>query len=210
MEVIRELTILGAVIGTIFTIIAIAMKKDSIVDSVLMTLLVVVIGIVASCVVITPWKFNMADDLKINKWLAQHYGMTIDGMAIYRVIWSTGLTEHRNGKYDIFAGSIYVRTEVGVKEVLKYPFDQDRWILEKLINVDNNDELVTKTSYEPLYIFKDKDGNYLPLIGKAVEYYMHVITNGTKTNKTILMDEAVKEGRRRVRVLSSRDWFGDE
>ena len=28
-----------------------------------------------------------------------------------------------------------------------------------------------------------------PLNSKAVEYYMHVITNATKTNKTILEDE---------------------
>ena len=62
----------------------------------------------------------------------------------------------------VFAGSIYVRTEVGVKEVLKYPFDQDSWVLEKLINVDDNDELITKTSYEPLYIFKDKNGKSTP------------------------------------------------
>ena len=135
----------------------------------------------------------MADDLKINEWLAQHYGMTLDGKSIHRVVWSTNLTEKRRGKYDIFAGSIYVRTEVGVKEVLKYPFDQDSWVLEKLINVDDNDELITKTSYEPLYIFKDKNGNQLPLISKAVEYYMHVITNGIKSNKTLLTDEAAKK-----------------
>ena len=135
----------------------------------------------------------MADEVKINEWLAQHYGMTLDGLSIHRIIWSTNLTERRRGKYDIFAGSIYVRTEVGVKEVLKYPFDQDRWILEKLINVEDNTELMDKTSYEPLYVFKDKDGNFLPLIHKAVEYYMYIITNATKTNKVLLMDEAAKK-----------------
>ena len=134
-----------------------------------------------------------SEDQKINKWLAIHYGMTIVGQAVYRVIWSTRLTEHRRGRYDIFSGHIYLRTEVGVREVLKYPYDQDRWVLEKLVNVDNNDELVTKTSYEPLYIFKDNDGNHLPLISKAVEFYMHVITNGVKTNRTILEDEAAKK-----------------
>ena len=106
---------------------------------------------------------------------------------------STNLTEKRRGTYDVFAGSIFIRTEFGVKEVLKYPFDQDRWVLEKLVNVDNNDELVTKTSYEPLFIFKDKDGKFLPLERRAVEYYMHVITNGTKTNATKLQEKAAKK-----------------
>ena len=135
----------------------------------------------------------MADEIKINEWLAQHYGMTVEGRTVHRIVWSTNLTEKRHGKYDIFAGSIYVRTEVGVKEVLKYPFDQDRWVLEKLVNVENNDELLTKTSYEPLYIFKDNKGNFLPLNRRAVEYYMHVITNATKTNATKLTDEAAKK-----------------
>ena len=135
----------------------------------------------------------MSDLLKLNKWLSQHYGMTVVGLPIHRIVWSTSLTEKRNGTYDIYAGSIYVRTEFGVKEVLKYPFDQDRWILEKLVNVEDNSELVTKNSYEPLYIFKDKDGNFLHLNTKAVEYYMHIITNAEKTNKTLLEDEAAKK-----------------
>ena len=134
----------------------------------------------------------MTDDLAINSWLSQHYGVTLDGKSVYRVIWSTNLTEKRLGTYEIFAGNIFIRTEYGVKEVLKYPFDQHRWILEKLVNVDN-DELLTKTSYEPLYILKDKDGKFLPLELKVIEYYMHVITTATKTNATLLQDEAIKK-----------------
>ena len=58
MDVIRELTIIGAIVGTIFTLIAVAMKRDDIVDAAGFTLLVIVVGIVASCAVSAPWGPN--------------------------------------------------------------------------------------------------------------------------------------------------------
>jgi hypothetical protein len=39
---------------------------------------------------------------------------------------------------------------------------QEKYILERLIPVVGETDLVTKTSYEPAWVFQDKNGKYLP------------------------------------------------
>jgi len=112
----------------------------------------------------------MAEQVIINERLKLYYGTELDGRPRYRVLWSTNKTEKRVGEFNEFYGPIFLRTVVGIKECLRYPYDQDRWVIEKLIYV-NNPELVSEKagSYEPVYILKDKNGDYLPLNWKVVQ-----------------------------------------
>lgn len=89
----------------------------------------------------------------------------------YRVSWTTGQTEKRFIKdRNVFSDSgLFLRTESGVFAVAKYPYDKDRWVLEKAVPVPSGYDVVDcNYSYEPLFIFKDKDGNFLPLERQAV------------------------------------------
>ncbi len=116
------------------------------------------------------------DDLGLNKWLVDHYGKTIDGLPLFKVTWSTGITEKRYGEFHDYMGDIFIRCVREVREVLKYPYAQNRWILEKIRLVSNEVQreygIETKFTYEPIYTFQDKDGNYLPLVPDKLEAAM--------------------------------------
>lgn len=129
------------------------------------------------------------DDLGINQWLKENYGTTGDLKPIFRVVWSTNLTEKRFGEFDEYSGHIFLRQVKGVKEVLKYPFDQNRWILEQFCEIDQRSQVAkelieNKYSYEPLWIFKDKKGKYLPLDKRMIEFILFFYLNRHKHKKT--------------------------
>jgi hypothetical protein len=107
----------------------------------------------------------------INQRLEDYYGREIDGRAHYRVVWSTSQIETRIGEFNEFYGSIYLRTFKGVKQLPKYPFDKDRWVVEKLMYIRNDEILADKPgSYEPFYVCKGPDGEFLPLNWKVVDF----------------------------------------
>lgn len=110
----------------------------------------------------------MSDDIAINQWVKDIYGCDITGKPKFRVSWTTGQLEKIHGRFNVFYGEIFVREEVGVKEQPKYPYDKDRWVLEKLEYNTGNAQLTENYSYEPIFIFKDKHGLFLPLERKVV------------------------------------------
>jgi|SRR5688572_1872688 len=109
------------------------------------------------------------DDLGLNEYLKNHYGATVDGKPLFRLTWSTGVKEKRHSTFIDFYGEVFLREVTETREVLKYPYAQDRWILEKIKLVSerarNEFGLITDEpfSYEPIYTFQDKEGKYLPL-----------------------------------------------
>jgi hypothetical protein len=112
----------------------------------------------------------MTESEIINERLALYYGSEIDGRARYRVTWSTGEVEKRVGEFNEFYGQIFLRTFVGMREVPKYPYDPDRWIIEKLFYLRHTEVLTEKPgTYEPVHILKDGNGNFLPLNWKVVQ-----------------------------------------
>jgi|SRR6186713_267284 len=124
----------------------------------------------------------MSDELKINRWLKEHFGTSLDNRANFRIAWTTGLTEKRFGEYNDFLNGtdILLRRYKGVREVPKYPFYKDRWVLEKLQYIGDNKELMEKTGYEPIWIFQTASGEFLPLVHRAVAFFMHFYTNKGK------------------------------
>jgi hypothetical protein len=114
----------------------------------------------------------MIDCLAINTWLKDTYGLTVwADVPRYRVSWTTTQPEKRLIKNrKVFSGPIFLREESGVFDVPKYPFAQDRWVLEKAIPVPDDYAIVgVNYTYEPLWVFQTNKGAYLPLERKAVK-----------------------------------------
>ena len=104
----------------------------------------------------------------INKRLFYSFGRFEDGRPIWRVVWSDGQFEKRWVTHT--PEGLELINPI-VEEVPKYSYIKHRYVLERLIPVLMNpalNELVTKTSYEPVWTFEDKNGNALPPIWEAV------------------------------------------
>lgn len=112
----------------------------------------------------------MTDAELINDKLELYYGRELDGRPRYRVVWSTTQIERRCGEFNEFYGEIFLRKTIGIKDVPKYPYDPDRWVVEKLFYI-NNPEIISEKagSYEPVYILKGPVGEFLPLSWKAID-----------------------------------------
>jgi hypothetical protein len=105
----------------------------------------------------------------INERLALYYGSELDGRPRYRVSWTSSQIERRFGEFNEFYGHIFLRRTVGIQDVPKYPYDPERWVIERLFYVPNKEIISEKAgSYEPVYILKDSEGRFLPLNWKAV------------------------------------------
>lgn len=98
---------------------------------------------------------------EFNKHLADKYGRFVDGRAKYRLTWSSKEFEYRRGD---FGKGFIITEENKVKLVEKYNYCLDRWILEKLVVIDNMPKdlvSVSNVSYEPLYVFwTGENGDY--------------------------------------------------
>jgi hypothetical protein len=112
---------------------------------------------------------EIPDDLGINKFLKEQYGTTIDGKPLFRLLWTTKVTEHRHSKFNDFYGELLIRSVTETREVLKYPYAQDRWVLERIQLLDKGAFSIgglrtdLPYSYEEVYLFQDRNMNALPL-----------------------------------------------
>ena len=152
----------------------------------------------------------MSQDLEINQYLKDNYGTTLEGHPKFRVVWSGNLTEKRFGTFNEHTeGGIFLREVTGVQTVPKYPFSSDRWVLEHFEGLDDTTqkELVeNKYSYEPLYVFQDAKGNFLPLKRDICEIIVFFWMNRHLYKKTPyereaeyeLMEEKKKEKMRQL------------
>lgn len=91
------------------------------------------------------------------------FGLIEDGRPKWRLVFTTEQFETRKDNYEVFCGSIYLRTEENVvKEVRKYPFSPDRYALEYHTYTHPPNLLTLNGSYEPIWIFNNpKDGGFI-------------------------------------------------
>jgi hypothetical protein len=131
-----------------------------------------------------------------------HFGIdTVTGDPIWRVVWSEDQFEKRHGTYDdITPGGLYLRTVTGVRLVPKYrQWIEKKYVLERLVVVpeENMPELpATKVSYEPIYVFENGDGNYLPpkfIAAKFVIDTIYATQYGTKNLRKYVDEENTQE-----------------
>jgi hypothetical protein len=99
----------------------------------------------------------------INQKLIDHYGLdTSTGRPMFRVVWANDELEKR--LMDYTDNGVQLLFPV-VREVKKYPYLVDMYVLERLVVVPeiNQKELPTqKLSYEPIWTFCDVNRNPLP------------------------------------------------
>lgn len=119
-----------------------------------------------------PFKVENVDD--INKWLVNKYGYFDVDKPNWRVVWSEDLLEKRFGTFrDHSPEGLFLREFTGVREVRKYQHIKDKYVLERILDVTafNRSDTVDKTSYEPVWTFRDAHDNALaPRI--SVCYYI--------------------------------------
>lgn len=99
----------------------------------------------------------------INQRLERDYGKLDDLRPYWRVVWSEDQFEKRLTNFTA-EGFELIHPEV--RELRKYPYDHNKYILEMLTEISVIDliELPTSNglSYEPRWVFQDKYGNALP------------------------------------------------
>lgn len=134
----------------------------------------------------------------INRSLSERFRV-LDGRPIYRLVWGPEQEETRCGTFTDWYGSILIRQEYkAVRRVKKYWYLEGAyWILEKLVFVQGQqalkeivEELVEARngSYEPIYVFQDKDKKPLPVNWTVVEFVLHALHNPTKLSPSDIRD----------------------
>ena len=151
----------------------------------------------------------------INGQLVNLFGIdTITGQAMFRVIWAPYEREKR--LVDTTDTGIVLLTPE-VREVPKYPWIVQKFVLERLVLIPDSSlkELPTqKLSYEPIWVFMDKEGNYLPPAMWACEFIIDALyaAMGKKGLRKYVDAEAenpVEARNQRVDKLVT-ELFGDE
>lgn len=95
----------------------------------------------------------------------------LDGRPIWRLVWSDLMTEKRQGEFNDFYGDIFIRSYRGIREVRKYNYIKERWILEKFSPGQNPDISGDDGgSYEPFFVFESAKDDYLAPTLKVVEF----------------------------------------
>ena len=125
-----------------------------------------------------------------NKRLVERYGRHVhDDKPIFRVVFANHELEYRKGLF----GPIMVFPEV--RQVPKYPYAKDCFVLEKFTFIGQQPELVNITgySYEPVWVFRDAQNHPLPLLWDAIEFLIHKLLYARPEHRTESMDKAVHE-----------------
>lgn len=159
----------------------------------------------------------------LNKQLRETFGIdTVTGQAIWRIVFSEDQLEKRHGTYEDYTTSgIFIRRVTEVREVPKYrQWIHERYVLERLVIVPavNLQELVaTNVSYEPIFVYWDGDGNYLPPkweVSKFVIDTIYAAQYSTHTLKKYVDDEDSQEKsielkQKRINGIME-EFYGDE
>lgn len=150
----------------------------------------------------------------LNRRLSEHYGVSWDGRAIYRIVWSEDQFEKRLTQYTDAGIELLVPE---VRELPKYKqWIHDKYILENLVIVPEAQvaETTTKTSYEPLYVYEDKSGFPLPPGWEVTKFLIDMVNaakgkSGVAKYKEDLTKETL-EGREAYLAELQAELFGNE
>lgn len=153
----------------------------------------------------------------INKQLIDLFGIdTITGLAMWRVVWSNDQREKRYGTYDDFTpGGLYIRTVTEVREVQKYPWIRERFILERLCvvpEVNANDLPTSKLSYEVMWVFENDRREYLPPRVDACKFVIDTVLAAMGKSDLVKYKESEKTEEERIEAVNKlqEELFGNE
>jgi hypothetical protein len=112
----------------------------------------------------------------VNQRLIDHFGRAWNGIANWRIVWSEDQFEKRLTHYSD-KGILLPFPEV--RELPKYrQWIQNKWVLERYLVIPqtNQAELPsTQMSYEPVFVFEDKDSNALPYNWNVAKWVIETI-----------------------------------
>jgi hypothetical protein len=153
----------------------------------------------------------------VNQRLKEHYGRTVDtGQVNWRIVWSDDQYEQRYGEYvDYSESGLYLRTVTESRKVLKYPWINHRYVLERLsiVPMVHNTELHTKVSYEPIYTFEADNGEALPVKWEPAKFIIDTLLEGMGDKGTRYKEpsseEQLVEEQQRIDKLQE-ELFGNE
>jgi len=112
----------------------------------------------------------------LNARLVEHYGIdSSTGRAMFRIVWANDQLEKRlMSELDSGVQLLYPV----VREVKKYPYLKDLYVLERLVVIPeiNQKELPTsKLSYEPLWAYRDENSHPIPPIWAATKFIVDTL-----------------------------------
>lgn len=146
----------------------------------------------------------------INK-VIKNYGLNQYGDPIFRVVFSDDQVEKRKGTFNEYYGQIFVRTTIDIKEVQKYQWIKRKWILERWApgSISYHPDLVTDKDgvYICVYIFQDKDGNYLPPLLKVCEIVIKQLLNPRGKSEALAQDKILEEKIEEIEVNKIEEEF---
>lgn len=154
---------------------------------------------------------------QINRRLHADYGRTLDGRPIWRIVFSSEQFELKRGVHEEYSpsGNLFIRSWVGVKKCLKYSYLMDKWILERLtFGVSKVPGIAVELveakngSYEPAWVFMDKDGNPLPVNFRICEALFARLAAGPQYSSPTAREQLRQEFEDKE-VLELEEYFGE-
>lgn len=156
----------------------------------------------------------------LNRQLADLYGIDTESTKqMWRVAWGKDQFEKVYGRFQDFTpNGLFIREVTEVRIVPKYRgyASQERYFLERLVAVppqDSENLLGAKISYEPIWCFEDKNGNYLPPKMEACQFIINTILavqHGTGNLARYVDNENTPEARSKKVDQIQEELFGDQ
>jgi hypothetical protein len=149
----------------------------------------------------------------INKRLLDEFGveLSLGNQPKFRVVFSEDQYEKRLTSYTD-EGFELLHPEVRLLPKYKQ-WIREKYILERLIPVIGETDLVSRVSYEPAWVFQDKNGKYLPPFFEGCRFIIESMyeSMGKKGMFTKYRDKNVSEEERKAHLKKVEDeLFGNE
>lgn len=154
---------------------------------------------------------HMTEVERINKYLVESFGATLQGKPLWRLVWSDKQFEYRHGTFHEFWNDIFLRSETTTKLRPKYSHVKERWILERYFPSEFTQcaelpEASLAGSYEPIYVFQDKEGNYLAPNLRVVDFFIRMAEKSPrvsqKQREQDIIDELLRREQREVEEIA--------
>jgi len=149
----------------------------------------------------------------LNQRLIDHFGLDTDSTKpMFRIVWADDQLEKR--MMDTLDSGIQLLYPV-VREVKKYSYLREVWVLERLVVVPDfqQKELAdVKLSYEPIWVFVDATGNPLPPAWEPTKLIVDTLyaALGKKSLAKYKDNESTPEAREERVIKLQEELFGDE
>lgn len=145
---------------------------------------------------------------RINEELKREFGVAFDGKPNFRVIFADDQLEkrwvqHTKEGFELLNPIVEERPKY--KQMDQY---RGKYILERYVPVPQPTDLTTKVSYEPAWVFRDKDGNYLPPRFDACKFVIDSILEVTgKPGHSKYRDPKMSEDDRQAEIAKMLEYL---